>query len=173
MKSPWKRTVAYDHFVELTRPLIGLPVSHSWRGHGSALLLELGRLRRVASTRLAREARRPINPKGEAGVMLEWSWRVEGARSIQVGSWSSDRRIDTGIAALTSRHVIDIRVEGRLPELIVGLSVGRWLRSFMTAEGQPAWTVFLRDGSWLTVERGRMIHNTQNHRRGRQTSASS
>ena len=94
--------------------------------------------------------------------MLEWSWRVERARSIEAGSWSTDRRIDAAVARLRGPRVSTLAVVGRLPELLLGLSDGRWVHSFMTAEGQPAWTLFLPDGSWLTVERGRIVHDVQN-----------
>jgi len=110
--------------------------------------------------------RRPPNPRGEFGIMLEWSWRVERARSIEAGSWSTERRIDTAVARLRGPRVTAVSVTGRLPELVVGLSDGKWVHSFMTAEGQPAWTLFLPDGSWLTVERGRIIHDVQNQRPG-------
>jgi hypothetical protein len=32
----------------------------------------------------------------------------------------------------------------------------------MTAEGQPQWAIFLPDQSWITVERGLVIRDTQN-----------
>jgi hypothetical protein len=53
-------------------------------------------------------------------------------------------------------------VEGRLPELVIALSGGLWVHAFNTAEGQPQWTVFLPDESWLRVDGGRLVHNTQN-----------
>ncbi len=96
--------------------------------------------------------------------MLEWSWRVESRRAVRFGSWSGDRKVSNGLASLTGRSIIELGVEGRLPELNVALTGGVWLHSFMTAEGQPAWTVFLPDGSWLCVERGVLVHDTQNLR---------
>ena len=97
--------------------------------------------------------------------MLQWSWRIESARAIRLGSWSGERRITNGVQALAGRRVVDVSVTGRLPELVVSLSDGLWVHSFMTAEGQPEWTVFLPDGSWLHVVRGRLAHDTQNVRR--------
>lgn len=94
--------------------------------------------------------------------MFQWSWRVESAGAIRFGSWSSERRITTGVQALAGRRVVDLSVTGRLPELVISLSGGLWVHSFMTAEGQPEWTVFLPDGSWTHVVRGRLAHNTQN-----------
>ncbi|HEY4010455.1 MAG TPA: hypothetical protein VGM11_09920 [Acidobacteriaceae bacterium] len=31
-------------FAEFVKPAVGLPVSHVWRGYGSAIFLELGKL---------------------------------------------------------------------------------------------------------------------------------
>ena len=94
--------------------------------------------------------------------MVEWSWRVERQRSIAFGSWSSDRRIDAGIERLAGPRVTDVTIAGRLPELVIALSDRRWVHTFKTAEGGPAWAVFLRDGTWVTVEAGRLVHDTQN-----------
>ena len=75
-----------DLFSEFTTPLLGLPVTHIWRGAGSAIFLEFGELHpttwRDGSTG---------NPKGEWAIMIEWSWRVEGRKSILCGSWSDVR----------------------------------------------------------------------------------
>ena len=97
--------------------------------------------------------------------MIEWSWRVERSRSIEFGSFSSDARMDRGIATLVGPTVTEIAIAGRLPELVITLSDGRILQSFMTEAGQPEWTVFLQDGSWLCVQRGRLVHDVSNHRR--------
>jgi hypothetical protein len=85
-------------------------------------------------------------------------------RSIDFGSWSDEPRIRTGIARLIGLSVASVGVAGRLPELVVGLSDRRWVHSFMTAEGQPEWTLFLPDGSCLTVERGSVILDVRNRR---------
>lgn len=141
----------------LCRGLVGLPISRAWRGYGSALFLDLGDLLPVEPSPTADPRER-----GEASITVEWSWRVERARSIEVGSWSTEARIDTGVARLAGPRVIALSVEGRLPELVFSLSDRRWVRSFMTAEGQAQWTVFLLDKCWLTVERGCIVHDTQN-----------
>jgi hypothetical protein len=72
-----RRSIDAEEFAELSQPIVGLPIAHAWRGHGSALFLELGRLHRVDLTRLVRRQKQSGNPKGEAGVMIEWSWRIE------------------------------------------------------------------------------------------------
>lgn len=158
MKRTTRHPIDAQEFVELSRSIVGLPITHSWRGAGSALFLELGRLHLV---------RRGLDPMGVATVMIEWSWRVERVRSIEVGSWSTERRMDAGIANLAGPSISEVSVTGRLPELVIALSDGRYVHSFMTADGQPSWVLFLPDGSWLTVERGRLVHDVQNRRRGR------
>jgi hypothetical protein len=135
-------------FVERVAGAVGLEVSHTWQGYGSAIFLELGRLRRVEQEN---------NPRGQYSVMVEWSWRVESPRSVEFGSWSRDRKIATGLASLQGHTVTAITVEGRLPELVIELSGGRWLHSFMTAEGQPRWVVFLPGGECISVERGGLV----------------
>jgi hypothetical protein len=167
VKRTTRLPITREEFAQLARPAVGLPISHTWRGAGSAIFLELGRLQPGPALRRDPPRGRPPNPRGEVGIMIEWSWRVERARSIEAGSWSSDRRIDAAVARLRGPEVTQVAVTGRLPELVLGLSDGRWVHSFMTAEGQPEWTLFLPDGSWLTVERGRLIHDVQNRRPGR------
>lgn len=68
--------ISADEFQKLARRLVGLPVSKVWRGFGSAIFLEFGRLSRNG----AQQA------KGEGTAMPEWSWRVEKARSVMFGS---------------------------------------------------------------------------------------
>ncbi len=145
----------------LTRPLIGMPVSHSWRGYGTALFLEFGAL-----TMPGPKTPRSRNPKGEATLMVEWSWRVETRGAVQFGSWSGNKKMDNGIATLKRRKVMDISLVGRLPKIYIHLSGGRWVHSFMTREGRPEWTVFLPDKTWITFRGGRILrersHPTSN-----------
>ena len=139
----------------MTKGLIGLTVSRTWRGYGSAIFLELGKLCR----------KRLLNPKGkfkgysikgEATIMIEWSWRVEGPRVVRFGSWSGERKITNGVARLEGQKVTAVSIEGKLPEIMIGLSENLWVRSFTTVEGQPRWTLFMPDGSYLYVEAGRL-----------------
>jgi hypothetical protein len=141
--------ISLDQFKRLAESLVGLPVSRAWRGYGSAAFLELGAMTGVYE--------RTGNPRGEAGVIIQWSWRVEGARSVVFGSWSSDRKMNDGIESLVGRKLQHISLVGRLPEISIELSGKRWLHSFMTADGQPKWCVFLQDGSWLCVRRGCVV----------------
>jgi hypothetical protein len=94
--------------------------------------------------------------------MIQWSWRVERARSIAFGSWSTERRMTNGVSRLIGRRVEAIDIVGRLPEILLQLSDGLWLQTFNTSDGQPEWTVFLPDASWVAVVAGHVVHNTQN-----------
>ena len=79
-------------FNDLTVPLKSMTISHAWRGYGSAVFIELGELTKGKGR----------NPSGKATLMLEWSWRVEGARSIAFGSFSSDTKIESGLQGLVA-----------------------------------------------------------------------
>ena len=124
----------FDLFVA---PLIGLPVSHVWRGYGSALFLEFGDLHqvRLKSGKVLR------NPYGQMGLAIEWSWRIEGKKRIWCGSWSDDSRWDRFFSMMTQAKVRSITLFGRLHEVDLELSNGMHLLSLMTAEGDPEWSV--------------------------------
>ena len=141
-----------QEFDDLTRPFLGLPLSRLWRGYGSALYVEVGPL----SLRYPRSN----HPKAERSLEFGWTWRVETSRSILFGSSSSDQRISQGLKPLENLVIEGISLGGRLPELHLKLSGGRWLSSFAASESQPEWTVFLPDGSWITVRGGRLKRET-------------
>lgn len=135
-------------------PLIGLPVSHLWRGYGSALFLEFGQLRH--STFIRRDGTHG-SPKGEMGLMIEWSWRIEGRRSILCGSWSDEQKWPKAFKLVQNAKVVEAALFGRLPEIELCLSNGVRVRSFMTAEGNPEWALFDRrsdNSRSLSVHRG-------------------
>ena len=162
-KTRTKRIVDQQEFHRLTRPLLGLPISHVWRGHGSAIFLEIGRLlrRRLRRTRIGKSK---TKMQGQYGVMIEWSWRVERPRSIYFGSWSTEKVIESRLPKLEGHIVTAIRVEGRLPELVIELSGGVWIHSFATSEGQTEWCLFLdRNQSpreWLLSRHGKLVKET-------------
>jgi hypothetical protein len=135
-------------FSPFESALIGLPVSHVWRGHGSAIFVELGRL--APSTRVRRDGSIG-NPFGEITLMIEWSWRIERPRSILGGSWSSERRWPGMFKNLQGTKVIGAKLVGTLPEIELSLSNGLRLASFMTAEGQPEWGLICRNDLQCTL----------------------
>ena len=130
--------------------LIGLPLSHLWRGAGSAIFLEFGRL----TPRVPRPSGEVGNPHGQFGLMIQWSWRIENAGSILCGSWSEERLWKPTFDLLQNKNVVELSLFGRLPEVSVALTEGLYVSSFMTAEGDPSWTLFdRRSGTvrWLNV----------------------
>ncbi len=60
------------------------------------------------------------------------------------GSWSEEEGWEEVFKSLIGRKVQDISIHGRLPELSIALTGGLYVASFMTADGQPAWTIFDR-----------------------------
>ena len=133
--------------------LVGKSVTRVWRGHGSALFLEFGKLSEVVSPSGNRRSK-----KGELTLMIEWSWRIERARSILGGSWSEEARWPAMFDQLLGATVTLAEVHGRLPEIEVSMSNGLRVCSYMTAEGQPQWALLVRDekvGS-LSVKGGRL-----------------
>ena len=143
-------------FEQMTRCLVGLPISRPWQGYATAFFAEVGPL-----TQTYKGSGRP---KADLGLDFGYGWRVEGQRSILFGSFSGRRKIHNGIKSLTSFKIVDITLSGRLPELCVQLSDGRWIHSFASSEGQPEWMVFLNDSSWLTVKRGSIRKMSQTER---------
>ncbi|MBX9911579.1 MAG: hypothetical protein K2Z25_23095 [Beijerinckiaceae bacterium] len=117
-------TDAIAHFAAAAR---GMPVSHVWCGYGSALFIELGRL-----TPTTRRNGGPGNPDGEIGLMIEWSWRIEEERSVLCGSFSDEELWAPSFDRLLGLQVIDLATFGRLPELMLSLSDGLHVSSFMT-----------------------------------------
>jgi hypothetical protein len=132
-------TTSTEPLDNFRRGVCGLPVSHVWRGHGSALFVEFGEL-----TPSSRRDGTPGNPDGEFGLMIEWSWRIEGASDILCGSWSEEEMWEPAFQNMIGRTVEGLTTFGRLPEIAVALSGDMHLASFMTSEGQPEWALFDR-----------------------------
>lgn len=136
-----------DLFLKFTAGMIGQPVSHVWTGHGSALFLELGSL-----TPGKRRDGSAANPSGEMSVMIEWSWRIEGRKSIICGSWSDESDWRRGFALLQNNTITGVSLFGRLPEIDLVLSNDAHCLSFMTEKGHPQWAIFdRRNGSNHTL----------------------
>jgi hypothetical protein len=135
--------------------LIGVELTHTWRGRGSAIFLEFGAL--TPRRRLDGSAG---NAAGEFGIMIQWSWRVETSVSILFGSWSEDALWEDSLRRLHGSTVSSIWLFGDLPELGIALSSGHRVLSFMTSDGDPEWTMFDRRESrerWLRVRDGLVV----------------
>ena len=144
-----KKRITEDRLNDLSSQIIGMPVSHTWRGYGSAIFLEFGKLKK---------SDRSKNPKGEFTLAIEWSWRVENKRSIWFGSFSGNQKISNQLPRLVGKTVKAVSLFGRLPEICLNLDNKHWVLSFATGEGQPEWALFLPDGSWCHVLNGVLYH---------------
>lgn len=95
-----------------------------------------------------------MRKRGEITAMIEWHWRMEAARSIVIGSFDSERKIESKIKDIEGRCIHDISIVGRLPELYIRLTGNLWIHSFTLAEGQPEWALLYRNEGALTVKQG-------------------
>ena len=89
-----------------------MPLSKPWKGVGSALFLELGKLVPPTDPRLRLS-------RGEASISLNWYWRLENVNAVIVGSSDPGPKIEQEITVLKGQLITAIRVEGRLPELTI------------------------------------------------------
>jgi len=81
--------------------------------------------------------------------MIQWSWRIEDTVSILCGSWSQEHLWEPTFDLLRNKVVVELPVVGRLPEIVVALTENLYVSSFMTAEGDPQWSLFDRRGGTL------------------------
>jgi len=144
-------TKAFDSFATT---LIGLRISHVWRGYGSAIFIEIGELspqtRRDGSTG---------NPKGKVSLGVEWSWRIEDQTAIRCGSWSEEELWEPALDTLRNARISGCELFGTLAEVVITTDSGVRFLSFSTTEGQPRWhLVDRRDGParWFTVRDGQL-----------------
>lgn len=135
--------VTLEQFVDLTRPLLGLPLTRAARTVGTCILLDFGKLHKT------RKVRGKQCYFGDGSLLLESSWRVETSRSVLFGADSGDRKIDNQLERLVGRHITEVAVEGRLPELVVSLSGNRFIHSFGAIERSDRWFLFLRNHDCL------------------------
>jgi hypothetical protein len=99
-------------------------------------------------------------------LMIQWSWRIEGRRSILCGSWSDEEKWPKAFGLVRNTTVTSATLFGRLPEIELCLSNGVHVLSFMMAEGNPQWVLFDRRGDvtrWLVVRRGHLRIETDKH----------
>jgi hypothetical protein len=133
--------------------MVGLTVSLPWKGYGSAIFFELGRLTPPTSPRRH-------HGRGEACIEVEWDWRIEAGSEILYGSSSSGPEIESGINSLRDATIVAIALSGQVPELTVKFSNGHCLRSMSMVAGDPQWSVKLIDGRWAYSKDGTLLVGT-------------
>ncbi|MCZ7647524.1 MAG: hypothetical protein M5U26_20080 [Planctomycetota bacterium] len=107
------------------------------------MFLEIGRLC---------NNRRANQPCGQVTIMVEAQWRIEGPRSILVGSGFSDRRIDKRLATLLGASVTSIEITGRVPEIAIEINDGRRFVTFTHWDSQPRWSIGFKDLSLFPID---------------------
>jgi hypothetical protein len=122
---------AFDSFAAT---LIGLPISHVWRGYGSAIFVEIGEL-----SSWPRKDGAPGNPQGEVTLGVEWSWRIEDGSAILCGSWSEEGLWEPTLSLFRHARIARCELFGALPEIAITTDTGIRLLSFCTTDGQPQW----------------------------------
>ncbi len=133
-------------FNSLTRSILGMEVTLPWKGHASAVFLELGRL-------TPREGRQR-HDEGQACIWLVWEWRVEKRARILYGSANSDPEIDDSIRGLRGTKIRALRLAGQIPELVIELSNGQRVQTMTMWTGDPEWNIRLPDRTYLSVKAG-------------------
>ena len=147
------REIDYDsddkqEFYAFSTALIGSRVVTIKRGYGSALILEFSNDPGVS-----------VADAYVMSIMIEWSWRIEGRKSILCGSWSDEQKWRRPFALLRKSTVMDVTLFGRLSEIEIKMVNGLRILSFMTAGGDPAWTIFRKSHDamgWMSFRRGKL-----------------
>lgn len=141
-------------FTTFAASLVGLPISHVWRGHGSAIFIEVGKLKSLTN----RDGSNG-NPQGEVSLGIEWSWRIEDQTAIKCGSWSDEKLWQPALNAMHKARIARCELFGSLPEVAITTDSQLRLLSFSTTDGQPQWHFIDRRGDmtrWFTVREGRL-----------------
>lgn len=141
------RALSEQEVRDKLRTLEGLEIALTWKGYGSAIFLELGRLSGSETTRGRRD-------HGEACVMIHWDWRVESDTAVLFGSSNSGPKIEAGIRRLHGTRLESNLVTGRVPDVVGYFSNGLCLRSFAAVTGNAHWAIKLPSGSWLSARSG-------------------
>lgn len=131
--------------------LAGLKVSRVWLGVADALFLECGRLKRVKLLRPRRD-RTKTTLEGQVTFMLDCEWRVENRHTVDYGSVSSSRVLARRTEQMVGTHIVSVEAVGSVPELAITLQCGQIIRTFMSYEGPPRWSVGFNDLTLLDLE---------------------
>ena len=123
-------------FNAFIQPIINLPISHAWRGHGSTIFLELGQLQ-VGRTRKDGSTG---NARGEFTIHIAPNWRLEGRRSILCGSDDTHRAIEKALQSVIATPIKGLSTFGRLRELEIDLG-DRVVTTFSAWKGQTTWDI--------------------------------
>ncbi|MBJ7409335.1 MAG: hypothetical protein JHD15_03085 [Phenylobacterium sp.] len=144
-----------DAFAKVVSDLVGMKLSHIWRGERTALFLEFGRL-----SERPRKDGSTGNPLGEISVGLEFEWRIEVDRRLACGS-SGDQKLWAEVfEGLLGKRASQVELFGDVPELRVVMDAQERLLTFsLDEEDGPQWA--LTDNrshppTWIYWENGEL-----------------
>ena len=135
-----------DNFQYYIDDLVGLPVSLAWKGYGSQIYLEIGKLA-------------PLNKKqnhrcGEACISIGWDWRVEKGSEILFGSSNSGPEINNRLKTLENAVIKSINITKIIPEIEVGFSNNLRLMSMLMLNDNPDWSIKTLTKEWVYPKKG-------------------
>jgi len=137
-----------------------MPITHTWRGYGSAIFLEFGRLTHTVDKKGYPRVRRdgsPLNPFGEMEAMIESGWRVDADSVVVADSRSDPLLIERAINGIKGLTVISVHALGSPPEITIELSGGKVITTYTDQEPVSQWALFdrrLTQTTWLHVREG-------------------
>jgi hypothetical protein len=137
-----KQLIGITEANKLLGALTNLPVSLPWKGYGSAIFLELGKLAPL-------ERPRQHHNKGEVCIFLEEGWRVEAASEVLYSSSSDRPSIAAGVEKLRGTKIAEICIDDAISEFQIHFSSGCRIVSSMT-EAEAEWSIRLAPGLWLS-----------------------
>lgn len=143
-----------QEFDLLAQYLVGQTIGDVWRGHGSALFVEIGPL--MPHTRRDGSAGQP---QGQISLAAGVSWRIRNERAILCGSWSEEAYWEPAFALLRGTIIVRCELSGALPEVDIATMGGVSMLSFATREGQPEWHMVDRRADparWFMVRGGQL-----------------
>jgi hypothetical protein len=134
--------------------MVGLPVTHIWGGHGSALFLEFGDLK----PQTKRDGS-PGHPQGQYSIMMDWDWRIADETSILCDSSGDDGEWPAVFAQLIGRTLENIALFSGGAELAVMLSGGYEILPLNNEKKSPDWAVFDNAAvrRWICAKSDRLI----------------
>ncbi len=131
----------------LIAPLFAQPISRAWKGYGTAIFLEIGKLTQI-------DALPDQDAKGEFSIYIGWDWRVEDGARVRFGSANTRSEMASGLATLVGLTLSGLAIQGPVPEIVLTLSNGQRLISAAMATDVSEWSIRLPGPVWITCDEG-------------------
>ncbi|MBI2418773.1 MAG: DUF3027 domain-containing protein [Ignavibacteriales bacterium] len=147
--------ISFEEFNDLVKPLIGKPVSLAWKGHGTALFLEIGMLR-------ALKDRNQNIPDGEVCISPDFEWRIEFEKRVLCGSSNWIPFIEEKLKMLEGLEILGISVDPVTLELEIKLTNDLIVRAIKLTKGDPDWTIRYLDDNYISVENSCLFYQNDN-----------